>query len=299
MGQIDFIMKKNKRKIVVVFAGVLLVVLPAVFLLPGYIVKKYYKISIPEPSRVVESVRSFSRKALDPDSIRLLNWNVYKGKRAGWKDDFQTLSRDMDLILVQEAYMLRHDFRRFRVKGMGLEFARSFSCNARYLSDTGVMTLSRACPVTVKYLRSRYREPVVNTPKMSLFTEYSLDNSDFTLLVVNTHGINFVRPEIFKSQISALVKEIKGHWGPVIFAGDFNTWTGKKLGFLLRIVKGSGMQEVMFKPDARTKRFKCAIDHVFYSGLKILKSRVIGDITSSDHKAMEVEFCLDYHESEK
>ena len=52
------------------------------------------------------------------------------------------------------------------------------------------------------------------------------------------------------------------------------------------------MKEAGFYPDTRTKRFRYVLDHVFYKGLKIKQTKVFNTITSSDHKALGVEFYL-------
>ena len=40
---------------------------------------------------------------LDPHNLRLVNWNIAKGRHFGWQHDLVQLSRDADLVLIQEA----------------------------------------------------------------------------------------------------------------------------------------------------------------------------------------------------
>jgi endonuclease/exonuclease/phosphatase (EEP) superfamily protein YafD len=198
----------------------------------------------------------------------------------------------MDIILIQEARLKDKGQESFKVRGMGGVFAQSFSYQAESLSSTGVMTLSNAVPVWANYSRTRFKEPNTHTPKISLLTKYSLKGTQEKLLVVNTHGINFVRSAAFESQMAHLEKKINDHQGPVIFAGDFNTWNKKRTLILTSIINQSGMKEAGFHPDFRTKRFGRFLDHVFYKGLKIRQTHVFEDINSSDHKAVEIEFFL-------
>jgi endonuclease/exonuclease/phosphatase (EEP) superfamily protein YafD len=274
------------------FAGITFVILVIIFLFSGTAVNNYYQILTPKADRVIESNPGFSKKALDPGSIKILNWNVYKGKKDGWPDDFNQLSRDMDIILIQEARLNGKGLDAFRVKGMGWYFAQSFSYQAESIFTTGIMTLSRACPISATYSRTRFKEPLTHTPKVSLLTEYSLKRTKKKLLVVNTHGINFVKSAAFESQMADLEKKIKGHQGPVIFAGDFNTWHKKRIFILTRIINRLKMKEAGFNPDKRSKRFGYFIDHVFYKGLKIKQTKVFEDIKSSNHKAVEIDFFL-------
>lgn len=277
------------------FAGITFVILVIIFLFSGAAVNNYYQILTPKPGKIIESTPGFSQKTIDPESIKILNWNVYKGKRDGYSDDFNQLSRDMDIILIQEALLKDKGRESFRVKGMGWYFAQSFSYHEESIYTTGIMTLSRVCPLSATYSRTRFKEPLTHTPKVSLLTEYALKRTKKKLLVVNTHGINFVKSAAFESQMADLEKKIKGHQGPVIFAGDFNTWNKKRMFILTRIINRLEMKEVGFYPDTRAKRFGYFIDHVFYKGLKIKQTKVFEAIKSSDHKAVEIEFFLAGH----
>ena len=274
------------------FTSIIFAVALMFFLFSGTAVNKYYQIETPELGRIIEPIAGSSQKNLDLGSIKILNWNVYKNKREGWKEDFIKLSKGMDIILIQEACVGDKNQNIFSISGMGGAFARSFSYCDEAVAATGVMTLAKAGPVSADYVRTQAREPVTHTPKMSLLTEYPLKKSKNTLLVVNIHGINFVRSTAFESQLIHLEKKIEVHQGPVIFAGDFNTWNKKRVLILLKITNRLGLRKVDFFPDTRTKKFKHFLDHVFYKGLRIKQTKVFKNIRSSDHKAMEVEFYL-------
>ncbi len=282
----------NNHWLKIFFICILLAALGIFFLFSGTTVNRYYHIQTPETSQVIESIPGFSHNAFDPESIKILIWNIYKSKRIGWKDDFTRLSKGMDIILIQEASMKGKDHRNFGVQGMGGNFAKSFSYHTESVFDTGVITLSKVNPVSTSYLQTRSKEPLTHTPKVSLLTEYSFKKNRKNLLVVNIHGINFVRSAAFESQLTDLEKKIKEHQGPIIFAGDFNTWNKKRIFILSGIIDRLGLKEVDFIPDTRTKRFRYFLDHVFYKGLRIKQAKVFKDIRSSDHKAMEIEFSL-------
>ena len=282
-------LKKNNKRPRFLFGCIIFVILMVIFF-SGVAVNSYYQILTPKPENIIESALGFSQETIDPESIKILSWNVYKGKRDGWSDDFNQLSRDMDIVLIQEARVKDKEWATFHVKGMGWYFAQSFSYHAESISATGTMTFSRACPISAAYSRTRFKEPFTHTPKVSLLTEYSLKKTQEKLLVVNIHGINFVTSTAFESQMADLEKKIKGHQGPVIFAGDFNTWNKKRMFILTKTINRLGMKEASFYPDTRTKRFGYFLDHVFYKELKIKQTKVFENIKSSDHKAMGIEF---------
>ncbi len=155
------------------------------------------------------------------------------------------------------------------------------------------MSVSKPCHVS--YIRTETGEPLTHTPKISLAAVYRLENTDENLMVVNTHAINFVKTRVFLSQMSDLEKMIATHTGPVIFAGDFNTWNKKRNIIVAGTIIRLGMEKTYFNPDTRTKRFRYPLDHIFYKGLELKNSSVAGSLFSSDHKALEAEFCLPDH----
>ena len=82
------------------------------------------------------------------------------------------------------------------------------------------------------------------------------------------------------------------HDGPMILAGDFNTWTEEKTKSLNQMANRLGLTEVGFSDDDRTRVFGNAIDWVFAPGLSVTSAQVHGSITGSDHKPIEVAFSL-------
>ena len=284
--------KKNNLWFKFFFVCAILYLLRLIFLFSGTVVNKYYRIQTPESDQVIQNIPGYSQQGLDPESIKILNWNIYKGKRAAWKNDFIKLARGMDIILLQEARTTDDNLIFFSINHMGGEFARSFLYHSESAYATGVMTLSKSRPISIEHLKTDFKEPLSRTPKITLITEYPFKKMQTTLLVVNTHGINFVRSALFKAQMVGLEKKIKTHKGPVIFAGDFNTWNKKRVVILSGIVNRLKMKATAFVPDSRTKRLGYFIDHVFYKDLEIKQTNVIKDIRSSDHNAMEIEFYL-------
>ena len=213
----------QKRVKLFTLSIIFLILLVCFFLLFGDAVNNYYQIHVPQDDNIIELHSGFSQKSINPDSIKILIWNVYKGQKDGWAHDFDRLSTSMDIILIQEACLKNRFKDVFCVDDIGWHFAKSFLYRTKDLSTTGVMTLSKASPFSTNYLLTQFCEPFTRTPKISLLNEYPIKQANNKLLVINTHGINFVGMTAFKSQILKLEKKIKIHQGPIIFAGDFNT----------------------------------------------------------------------------
>ena len=69
-------------------------------------------------------------------------------------------------------------------------------------------------------------EPWLGTPKATSITEYPLQDRDDRLLTINLHAVNFTLGlENFQQQFGALADVLSQHQGPVILAGDLNTWS--------------------------------------------------------------------------
>ncbi|NMU84205.1 hypothetical protein HKB16_15060, partial [Vibrio parahaemolyticus] len=73
------------------------------------------------------------------------------------------------------------------------------------------------------------KEPWLRLPKSALYSQYHLSNGE-KLAVVNVHAINFtVGTKEYVSQLTALEMLLKHHVGPILFAGDFNSWSESRV----------------------------------------------------------------------
>ena len=229
-----------------------------------------------------------------------LSWNIHKEVNdVNWKNDFIKIVRDNknpNIILLQEVSLemniieiLKDDLE------MGWEFAPNLY-QEKYGAYSGVLTASSIKPTMVKPALSNGTEPFTKTRKAVLFTKYNLGLASFELLVVNIHGINFkIDLDEFKDQISYVAGAVMEHDGPVIMAGDFNTWSEDRLKHLYKIVKELELVKIKFgsKSDYVKTIFGNPLDHIFISKekLEVVKGSqdVILDIKSSDHYPLFVE----------
>ncbi|MBE9207827.1 endonuclease/exonuclease/phosphatase family protein [Nostoc sp. LEGE 06077] len=235
---------------------------------------------------------------LNHHSIKVLNWNIAKNNfEKTWFKDFYRILRQHqpDLICFQEVRM-----------GVGLEqiigfnkFSWAYAPNfidAHHQTYSGILTAANISPLTKKAIVTKHYEPLVNTPKVSLITEYSLANQQKTLLTINSHLINFVEINKFKIQLQEIELALSTHRGPIIFSGDFNTWNRQRAIILDKAVTKLGLKQVKFATHERKKikRFLLSppLDYIFYRGLteKPASAKVLDEICSSDHKPLLAEF---------
>ncbi len=182
-------------------------------------------------------------------TITVVNWNAQKGKNPQIANDLKLIleQEKPDIVFLQEA---KADL--FEPEQMGGYFAEGWSYPWPGGKTVGVLTLSRVSPVRIQPVSTKYREFGVTAPKVSLVTEYPLPNGE-RLLAVNVHLLNFERWSIHK--ISHQLKDLKtimaNHSGPIIMAGDFNTWNQKRLQLVKEITRNIQLREVTDFPEGR------------------------------------------------
>jgi endonuclease/exonuclease/phosphatase (EEP) superfamily protein YafD len=242
---------------------------------------------------------SYDKEANINDSIRILNWNIHKeGNLSEWKKVITHIVKDKkpDFILLQEV-RLDGKFGDFISKD--LKYGWEFSPNlyqGKYDAYSGVLTASHIKPKMVESALSNGTELFSKIQKTVLFTKYPIGSPSLELLVVNIHGINInIDLDGFKEQIRYIAEVVMRHDGPVILAGDFNTWKEARLDHLSKLVKEMELVKIDFGSNADyvETMFGNPLDHIFISKekLEVIKGSqdVIVDIKSSDHSPLFVE----------
>lgn len=216
-------------------------------------------------------------------SIKVLLWNVFKCKMQGWHEHFESLVENKDLVLLQEAVLNSPFDQHFESSNEHQWImARSFK-HVKSNIETGVKTGASAVAKDYRFASSYHSEPITQTRKMSLASEYELQGYSHPLLVINAHMINFVSTNKFVAHLDVVFQALRGHKGPVLVAGDFNTWNNQRLRHLKTIAASFSLKEVNITRRPRLNHMFKHLDHIFYRGLEVSKVQVHSDITSSDH----------------
>lgn len=215
--------------------------------------------------------------------LKLVVWNVKKFEDRQSLLDLQTLLQQSDLVLLQEA-MHDDDLQKLFVEKTDYlyTFFKSFCMDGR---ATGVNTATRWAVESYKRLISPDGEPIINTPKVTGYTLVRVQGKP--VHVLNTHALNFNFGGDFRRQIDQVADFMRTLEGPIIWAGDFNTWSAKRLKYLHTITERLGLTHLQPMDDYRN----LVLDHIFVRGLHPTQVRVRSE-RSSDHFPLEAEFEL-------
>ncbi|MFT5711301.1 MAG: endonuclease/exonuclease/phosphatase (EEP) superfamily protein YafD [Halioglobus sp.] len=224
-------------------------------------------------------------------TLNVLVWNIEKAANPGWDADLNSLGGSSDLLLIQEA-----SIQAGIVNALPQPLYQAFA--AGYTTEkqaTGVLTLSSVEPS----LQCNFTawEPWLGTPKATNITEYPIAGLEQRLLVINLHAVNFsMGMEEFNAQVRTLEPFLSQHLGPLIVAGDFNTWSSKRATSLHSFMLSHQLSPVSFSPDQRTRFWDIPLDHVYLRGLNLINASTM-KVESSDHNPLmitvEVPHCND------
>ncbi|MFV3410597.1 endonuclease/exonuclease/phosphatase family protein [Bdellovibrio bacteriovorus] len=239
---------------------------------------------VPAKEKVLLKIGEAPKLPEAPSQFDIFVWNVYKGQKAHlFEQDFKRLGENKDFIFLQEALldqrmpaMWRSDFAAYE-----WHLAQSFHYK-KDLSSTGVAIGSRLTPHSVDFIRAKTRELFWLTPKLTLFSEYSFGEKK--ALFVCTHVLNFVTLKAFTSSLYEIAEKIARFDGPVVLAGDFNTWNFKRYMIMKSIFRDLGLEHLDLEDDGRILK----LDHVFVRGFEVVKAKVHHTIVSSDHFPLEI-----------
>lgn len=213
-----------------------------------------------------------------PFNFTILDWNIYKGGKAGMAGDFAVISRDADVAVLQEAYETPELVRDLATANQQLSWSlvQGFKYKGHF---TGVATGSRVSALHAEGFLTNVHEPLLNSPKTMLLTVYPLANSLDALAVLNVHGINFVLNSKYRKQVEQMIAILKNHRGPILVVGDFNTWNNGRMESLDEGFATIGLRRLKISNQAEAK-----LDHAYVRGLEATDAILLEQIKSSDHK---------------
>lgn len=229
-------------------------------------------------SRHANRASAATRAGLDPSAIRILTWNIHKQEDAGWQQDLRAFSGDNDILLLQETVLEAPLQTVVADAGFRWVMASSFIYGD---IDVGVLTASRVAPLAS--CTQRVVEPLLRIPKSAVISWFPLQGRAATVAVVNVHAINFsILLSAYRAQFDAIAQALEAHEGPIILAGDLNTWTAGRSAAVKSVAERLGLTEILFAEDRRRLFFGHELDHIYARGFELVNSSAM-PVTSSDH----------------
>lgn len=231
-----------------------------------------------------------AQQSILPAEFSVLIWNIYKGSKGQkFYREAKTIFPQYELILLQET-VFGGDLEDFIQAEFDHQEERAVSWGRN-----GVATLATAAAIQTHPMKTQSREFFVFTPKASLATVYQMEDRE--LLVINIHMINFRETGAMQAQLEQYSALLEEHQGPIIVAGDFNTWSSGRIQAVDQFLTSYGLEEIDFVDssgsDPRAKFAVGVLDRLYIRGLKIVNKKVFQDSQSSDHYPFAVDLKLD------
>jgi endonuclease/exonuclease/phosphatase (EEP) superfamily protein YafD len=220
-----------------------------------------------------------------PETFSLLCWNVHKKNRKDprFKPLIQKLAKmyQLHLCLFQEAEL---SGTLCSIGTFAYDTAANLEINQTFY---GVLSACRTTSTSASAYLSKSRESLIGTHKSLLRTTYPLQTGE-ELLIFNIHAINFRAYRTYGRELTRLSEKIASHKGPMIIAGDFNTWNKKRVEILSQFCQTHHLKTVELK---EVKSFMgYPLDFVLYRGMECVEKIVIADHDISDHHPLLVKF---------
>lgn len=214
--------------------------------------------------------------------FRVLSWNLQKASQVNWAEDLAAVGADVELAFLQEA-TTSAPIEETLPGQLSTAFAPGYRGSDL---QTGVLTLSKVPAMMECDLQAM--EPWLGTPKATAVTEFALPGGRERLLAINTHSVNFALGlEDYSAQLAQLDRLLRQHTGPVVIAGDFNTWRSARLQLLEKLMGEHGLTGIGFEPDLRSTFMGQPLDHIFIRGLEADAARAV-PVDTSDHNPLLV-----------
>jgi endonuclease/exonuclease/phosphatase (EEP) superfamily protein YafD len=243
-------------------------------------VREVLKIS---PVDEAESVWQWGEAGLTavPREFNIAVWNIWKSSGGElFLREYQNLCAGNHFLLCQEALLTLKGLAQFAPNGFMASHGATY--RRRDGLRDGVMTVARVGPESeVIRVLCKSPEPLLKTPKATLISYFRIEGSKRRLCVVNTHSTLIRTPSKAVGELEQIIDVIAHHEGPIIYAGDFNTFAAAYISEVDRALSSIGLERVRFEVDPRAAT--AALDQIYVRGLTVVNASVDTGYVHSDH----------------
>jgi len=224
-----------------------------------------------------------------PNTFGVLCWNVHKNNTI--HPEFEPFLQNfiqkqkVDFLLFQEANF--RDDKQFTLPDFAFDAAANIEFRGEFY---GVLSASRVESKYAQAYLSEGRESLIGPHKSLLLSAYTFEDGS-ELLVLNVHAINFRENQRYHKELERFLELMQDHVGPMIIAGDFNSWNKQRMQKLHEIREKLSLDAVPFKQVDKVKSFMGNhLDFIFYRGVELVDFKVHNDHGLSDHNPLFAQF---------
>lgn len=216
-----------------------------------------------------------------PKIIELAVWNIWKGSGGKpFMEEYFRIIKGRHILLLQEVLLTLKALGNFVPTGYSASHGATY--RRRDGLRDGVMTVAMAPPIEpVQRILCESPEPFLKTTKATLVTYFNVTDFEKRLCVVNTHAKLVRRPATAVREIDRVLHRISQHDGPILYAGDFNTFSKTYIREVDKVMSTLGLQRVTLEADTRTAT--TALDQIYVRGIRIINAKVETGYLHSDH----------------
>ena len=219
--------------------------------------------------------------------LNVISWNIHRNADAGWEGDLARFASASDVVILQEATLTAALRAEFAKVGRVWTHADAWAFDG---INSGVLTAAAAAPERACVQRAA--EPLVSLPKSALIAWYRIRGRPEMLAVANVHAVNFTLDlTVYQRQIENVIDVLAPHQGPVILAGDFNTWSPVRVQVVRDAAARIGLTEATPLRGERSMFMGMLADYIFVRGFAV-DDVWVESITSSDHQPIRAKLRL-------
>ena len=219
--------------------------------------------------------------------INVVSWNIHRNTTAGWEADLARFAKASDIVILQEATLTAALRDQFAQSNRVWTHADAWAFDG---INSGVLTAAAAPPRVACVQRAA--EPLITLPKSALIAWYRIAGRPEPLAVANVHSVNFTLDlTVYQRQIENVIDVLETHKGPIIFAGDFNTWSPVRVKVLEDAAARIGLSEAKPRRGERSRFMGMLADYIFVRGLEV-EDVWVETVTTSDHSPIRAKLRL-------
>ncbi len=216
-----------------------------------------------------------------PSTFDIGIWNIWKGLGGvEFVKEYQRMVKDRHLLLFQEALLSLKLLAQYAPDGYAAHHGATYRRRDGFRE--GVMTISAVAPDEVgKRILCLAPEPIFKTTKATLITKYKVKGGSHALCVVNTHATLMRRPSTATKELGQVIDHIATHVGPIIYAGDFNTFSAAYISEADQALASIGLKRVLLEGDSRSPL--ASLDQLYVRGIDVIEAKIDTSYIQSDH----------------